>query len=142
MAKAVRGDAASIQAKWLRNIQGATQDVQAGIARVTTAPGQAAAAQAQAWQNNTINAADKWKRRVQSVSLQDWQRAATDGVQRISQGAQTKQDKVGAHLQNFIPYLQQGMAKVDAMPKGTLQQNIARMVAMAQHNANYRAPGN
>lgn len=137
----VRGSASDIQAKWLRNIQAATPDVTAGIARVQKAPGQAAAAQAQAWQNNTINAADKWKKKVSAVSLSDWQQAATDGVQRIAQGAQTKQNKVGAHLTNFLPYLQQGMDKVAAMPKGTLQQNLARMVAMAQHNANYKAPG-
>lgn len=137
----IRGDAASIQAKWLRNIQSSTPDVQAGIARVTKAPGQAAAAQAQAWQNNTINSADKWKRNVGAVSLQDWQTAATNGVQRIAQGAQAKQDKVGAHLQSFLPYLQQGVDKVNAMPRGTFQQNVARMVAMAQHNAAYKRPG-
>lgn len=137
----VRGDATSIQAKWLRNIQAATPDVTAGIQRVTKAPGQAAAAQANAWQQNTINAADKWKRNVASVSLQDWQNAATNGVQRIAQGAQAKQDKVGAHLASFLPYLQQGMDKVAAMPRGNFQQNVARMVAMAQHNANYKRPG-
>lgn len=137
----VRGTSADIQAKWLRNIQAATPDVQAGIARVDKAPGIAAAAQRQAWQNNTISAADKWERNTKAVSLQDWQAAATAGVQRIGQGAQAKQNKVGAHLDNFLPYLQQGMDKVAAMPKGNFQQNVARMIAMAQHNANYKKPG-
>lgn len=137
----IRGDAASIQAKWLRNIQAATPDVQAGIARVTQAPGMAAAKQVDAWQNNTVNARAKWQRNTAAVSLQSWQASATDGVQRIAQGAQSKQNKVGDHLQSFLPFLQQGMDKVNAMPKGSLAQNIARMVAMTQHTASYKRPG-
>lgn len=141
MARAPKGDPASIQAKWLRNIQAATPDVQAGIARVSQAPGQAAAAQRQTWQNNVLAAGDKWERNVKAVSLADWQTAATAGVQRIAQGAQTKQDKVGRHLAAYLPYLAQGMAKVDAMPKGTLEQNLARMVTMVRHSAAYKRPG-
>ena len=138
----IKGDPASIQAKWLRNIQAATPDVTAGIQRVQKAPGAAAAAQQAAWQANTLASADKWKRNVASVTLQDWQAAATAGVGRIAQGAQAKQDKVGTHLANFLPYLAQGMAKVEAMPRGSLEQNLARMVAMARHNSQYRKPVN
>lgn len=137
---AVRGDAASIQAKWLRNIQGATPDIQAGIQRVTQAPGQAAAAQAAAWQQNTIAAADKWKRNVGAVTLDSWKTAATNGVGRIAQGAQAKQDKMGDHMANFIPHLEAGQRKLAAMPRGTFEQNIARMVEMARHNASYNKP--
>ena len=137
---AVRGTPQSIQEKWLRNITQATPDVKAGIARVTQAPGQAAAAQATVWQNNTIAAADKWKTNVGSVSLSSWQQSATAGVDRIAQGAAAKQDKMGRHLASFIPHLERGMAQVNAMPSGNLEQNLARMVAMARHNASYRRP--
>lgn len=140
MARPIKGDPASIQAKWLRNIQSATPDVQAGIARVTQAPGQAAAAQRQAWQTNVVAAGDKWERNVRAVSLTDWQNAATAGVGRIAQGAQAKQDKMGKHLASYLPYLAQGMAKVDAMPRGSLEQNVARMIAMVRHSAAYKRP--
>ena len=137
----IKGDPASIQAKWLSRIQASTPEIQAGIQRVTQAPGQAAAKQGDVWQQNVVAARQKWQRNVAAVSLSDWQNAATQGVQRVAQGATAKQDKVGAHLQNFLPYLAQGMDKVNAMPRGSLEQNLARMVMMARHNANYRRPG-
>lgn len=136
----IKGSPQDIQAKWLRNIQAATPDVQAGIARVTTAPGQQAAAQKQAYINNVVAQQDKWARNVGAVSLQQWQAAATSGVARIAQGAQAKQDKVGAHLQAFLPFLQRGMDQVNAMPRGTLEQNLARMLTMVRYTAGYKRP--
>ena len=137
---AVRGTAQSIKDKWLRNIQTATPDITAGIQRVTTAPGQAAAAQSAAWQANTIAAADKWKRNTGAVSLADWQAAATAGVSRIAAGAQAKQGKMEAHLASFIPHLEAGQRMLQSMPRGSMEQNLGRMVAMARHNANYKRP--
>lgn len=137
---AVRGTPSSIKDKWLRNLQQSTADIQAGIQRVTQAPGQAAAAQAQVWQQNTINAADKWKRNTASVTLPEWQAAATAGVPRIAQGAAAKQGKMEKHLDSFIPHLEAGQRKLAAMPRGDINQNLARMVAMARHNAEYKKP--
>jgi hypothetical protein len=137
---AVRGTPQSIKDKWLRNIQSATPDITAGIQRVTQAPGQAAAAQSAAWQANTIAAADKWKRNTAGVSLADWQAAATAGVGRIASGAQAKQGKMETHLQSFLPHLEAGQRMLASMPRGSMEQNLARMVAMARHNANYKRP--
>lgn len=136
----VRGTPEEIQSKWLSRIQAATPEVQAGIQRVTKAPGAAAAAQKTAWVNNTMNAQDKWARNVGSVTVDQWKAAATAGVGRIAQGAQAKQDKVGAHLASFIPHLNQGLARIDAMPRGTLEQNLARMLEMARWNSTYKRP--
>ena len=137
----VRGTPQSIKDKWLRNIQTATPDIQAGIQRVQTAPGVAAAAQVDVWQNNTVAARDKWKRKTAAVSLPDWQASALAGVPRIAQGAQAKQGKMEAHLTNFIPHLEAGQQKLKAMPRGSFEQNLARMIEMARHNKAYRAPG-
>lgn len=139
---AIKGDAASITAKWVRNISQATPDITAGIARVTTAPGQAAAKQANVWAANTAAAQAKWTRNVQGVSLQDWQASATAGVARIASGAQQKQGKMQTHLQNFLPVLERNVAQVQQMPSGSLEANIARMVQMARLNSQYKKPAN
>lgn len=136
----VRGTPADIQAKWLRNISAATQDVTNGIARVTKAPGASAAAQKQVWAQNTMAAQDKWARNTGAVTLDAWKAAATAGVGRIAQGANAKQNKMGDHMAAFIPHLEAGLRKLDSMPRGTFEQNVARMIAMVQHNASYQRP--
>lgn len=137
----IKGDAQSITEKWTRNLSAATPDITAGIARVSTAPGVAAAKQQAVWAANTAAAQQKWAKRTAAVSLSDWQASATAGVARIAQGAQAKQGKMATHLQNFLPVLSANMDKVNTMPKGSLEANLARMVAMARLNAAYKAPG-
>jgi hypothetical protein len=138
MAMAVRGTASSAADKWKRNISAATGDVKAGIGRVTQAPGQAAAKQKNAWQQNVIAAADKWEANVSRVSLAEWQQAATAGADRIAQGANAKVGKVESFLSEFIPHLERGQAKLANMPRGSFEQNLARMVENARHNATFK----
>lgn len=138
----IKGDAQSITQKWVRNISQATPDITAGIARVTQAPGQAAAKQAAVWAANTAAAQKKWTDNVGAVSLNDWQQAATAGVARIASGAQQKQGKMEKHLTNFLPVLARNVAQVQSMPSGSLEANIARMIQMARLNSQYKKPAN
>lgn len=136
---AVRGDATSITNKWVNRLSGATADIQAGIQRVTVAPGTKAVAKKTKWQNNVVNAADKWARNTGRVSLQDWQNAAINvGVPRIAQGAQQKQGKMQAFLNDFIPHLERGQALVDAMPDDTFENRVQRAVAIMRHNRTFK----
>lgn len=135
----VRATAADATAKWVTNLSGSTERVKAGVARVTTAPGQKAAAQSQKWLQRVTASQDKWRTRVASVSLQSWQQSMTDvGIPRIAQGAQAKQDKYTAFANEFFPFLAQGVQRIDAMPSTTLEDNINRAVAMIRHNATFR----
>ncbi len=98
------GSSAEVTAKWLRNIQAAQPEMQAGVDRLTTSPGQSAAAKKQKWINALMDAAtqDKWSRNVQSVSLQQWQAAMKDyGINRVAQGAQAKQAKMQTALDSL-----------------------------------------
>lgn len=123
------------QTKWVNRLSGATSDIQAGVARVTTAPGQQAAAKADKWLANVTAAQAKWKRNVGNVSLDDWKNYMTNvGIPRIAQGAQAKQQKFGNFAQQFFPYLAQGVAKVEAMPDTTYEQRVNKAVAMMGHN--------
>lgn len=125
--------------KWVTNLSGATARVQAGVARVTEAPGRKAAAQSQKWLQRVTASQDKWARRVGSVSLQSWQQSMTDvGIPRIAQGAQAKQGKYTDFANEFFPHLERGVQKIDAMPSVTLEDNINRAIAMIRHNAGFK----
>lgn len=131
-----RLDPTSATAKWVNNLSNATSSITAGVNAVTQAPGAKAAASVQTWLARIQQSAQKWQKNVAAVSLQEWQQAMINvGIPRIAQGAQAKQSKYLAFAQKFYPYLQQGQAQVQAMPKVTLQDGINRAVAMIKHNA-------
>lgn len=135
----VRVTADQAQQKWLTRLSGAGPDITQGVNNVSVAPGQLAAAQSQKWLTNVTAAADKWKRNVGSVSLEQWRNYMLNvGVPRIAQGAQAKQAKYGAFAQQFFPHLEAGIAKVKGMPSTTLEDNINRAVVMMRHNASFK----
>jgi hypothetical protein len=135
----VRATPADATSKWVTNLSGSTERIKAGVARVTVAPGQRAAAQSQKWLQRVTASQDKWRTRVGGVSLQSWQASMTDvGIPRVAQGAQAKQAKFQAFASEFFPYLQQGVQRIDAMPSTTLEDSINRAVAMIRHNAGFK----
>lgn len=137
----VRADAQAATTKWLNNIGSATDRMKQGAMNVQVAPGQKAAASADKWLQRVQQSKAKYANNVGRVSLQEWQDAYINvGIPRVSQGAQAKKAKYTAAMADFLPYLAQGVAKIDAMPKVTLQDSIARATAMIQHNANYVRP--
>lgn len=124
--------------KWSTRLQNATPDITAGVNRVTEAPGVAAARQKQLWVSRVTQSADKWARRVSAVSLPDWQRSMIDkGVPRIAGGATAAVPKVTAFMQEFLPWVDQGVQQIANMPKGGVEQGIARAAAMIRHNAGF-----
>lgn len=129
---AVRGTPQQITEKWKQRTAGATQQVIEGVARVTEAPGAQAARQKQVWLANIQAKADKWERNVARVSLSEWQQATTAGAQRIAAGVNAKAGKMEAFLVEFIPHIENVQRRVNAMPRGSLEQNLARMVENAR----------
>lgn len=137
----VRVDATQATQKWVTNIGSATDRMKAGALSVQKAPGQAAAAAADKWLQRVQQAKQKFATNVGRVSLAEWQNAYINvGIPRVSQGAQAKQAKYQQAMADFLPYLAQGVAKIDAMPNVTLQDSINRATAMIQHNAGYKRP--
>lgn len=130
--------AQELAAKWATRTGAATQDVVAGVDRVTEAPGRKAAAQKAAWQQNVAAAADKWERRVGSVSLEDWKARTKEGANRIASGVQAKKSKVENFWTEFGPYQDQVTSSTRAMPRGSLEQNLARMLNQARKTSEFR----
>lgn len=128
-------------AKWQQRLQASSQQITDGVNGVTVAPGVSAAAQSALWLSQVQASQAKWKANVAAVSLQSWQAAMINvGIPRISQGATNNVAKVTSFFVNFLPFLDQGVAKVKAMPKGGINNSIARATAMIQWNAGYKAP--
>lgn len=135
----VRTTSQDATAKWLANISNSQDRMRSGAMRVTEAPGQKAAAAADKWLAKVTQAKAKFAARVGSVSLQDWQNAYINvGIPRISQGAQAKQQKFTAFLDQFLPYLASGLQQIDKMPSTTVEDGVARASAMIRWNAKFK----
>jgi hypothetical protein len=125
--------------KWRDRLSASTQQITDGVNSVTTAPGVRAAASKELWANRVMQAKDKWASRVASVPLADWQQSMiTVGIPRISQGAAAKVNKVQDFMQKFLPHVNQVAAQVNQMPKGSLEDGIARATAQIRGNAAFK----
>lgn len=125
--------------KWVNRLSGATAEIQAGIDRVTEAPGAKAAAKKQKWIQAVQASQDKWARNVAAVSLEQWKALFKGvGVQRIAQGAQAKQGKYTQFASEFYPYLDQGVQRVASMPDTTFEERVQKAVAMMRHNHDFK----
>lgn len=132
---------ADVAAKWAKNLSQSTPAITAGIQRVTDSPMEAAARQQDAYVNGVQDAANsgKWARGLRRVSTQQWQDAAIKkGVPRIASGAQAAIPKMQDFQTQFLPYLAAGQARVNAMPKATAQDRIARAVAMIEYTSQFK----
>lgn len=136
-----RGTPEQNAAKWAQRLSASTQQIQQGVANVTEAPGKKAAAQVQSYLNGIQAKVDKWQRNVGRVSLEEWKAATTAGAARVAQGAQAKQGKVESFQREFLPFLDQVQRRVSAMPRGTLEQNLARMVENARGISQFKRSG-
>lgn len=127
--------------KWQRKLSAAGTDIANGVQRVTEAPTAAAARNVQGYINGVNEAVQsgKWQAGLQRVTLQQWQSQMTNvGIPRIASGATAAVPKFQAFMTDFLPYEDQGVAQVRAMPNASLEDGIARANAMIRWNAGYR----
>jgi hypothetical protein len=136
MAKITPQEAAQ---KWSRNLGAASADIQRGIERVDQAPGAKAARQKGLYVQRVQQQADKWANNVANVSLGEWQKAAIEkGVPRIADGAAKAEGKMAAFMNDLLPHIDAGKARIDAMPKGSLADSKNRASAWIDHMASFR----
>ncbi len=128
-------------AKWASNLSNATNAIKLGVQGVTTNPAQKAAAAVDQWAQGVQRAVanGSFVRGLSRVSLQDWQNAMlSKGVPRIATGAVAAKQKMTDFMSQWLPFMEQGKAMLSSMPRGTLDQNIQRAVAIMQHNATFQ----
>ncbi len=130
-----RVNAVEYQEKQARRLKASTEDIKKGIMRVKVAPGKAAAAAKERMKAAIIEAIDNgtWERKVAGVSLEEWQKAFIDkGVNRIAAGIDAAKDKTIASAEKLLANVDKAVAEVDKMPKGTIDDSIARMTTYAR----------
>lgn len=125
---------------WVAGLSAKTAKIQANAQAVTTAPGQLAARNAQAYLSGVQANYEKWRRNVAAVSLQDWQTAFVQkGVPRIAPGAQAAQAKFASFMQQLLPYVERGKAQLPQ--RGSFEQNVQRATAWMQYMHGFSATG-
>lgn len=141
MATKVRATPTDGASNWQSGFGSAGAKYQRGVEAVTEAPNAKAAANIGRWIASVTSKAtqDKYVAKNQAVSLSDWKTATTQfGVANLSRGAAKGQKKYADFASKFYPYLESGLAKINAMPNVTLQDRIARATAMMTYNAAYK----
>lgn len=132
--------------KWGTNLNAASTYITQGVNNVQTAPGVAAAA-AQDRMLANLQAAitsGRWAKAVSGVSLSDWKAAmTTKAIPRIPQGVTAAQKSKTATITNLLTAVDSAASSARALPKGGIQQSIARaaafMTAMAEAKGNIKA---
>lgn len=115
--------------KWGRRLNAAGPDIQTGVQRVTTAPGQQAAQAAQLMLQNLTESVNNgtWAKQVSAVSLQDWQSAMINkALPRIAQGVTAAQKNKTGRITALLSAVDQAAQTANALPKGGIEQSIQR----------------
>lgn len=133
--------ASKVAEKWSRNLSQAGPSIVAGVQGVTESPTEKAAAAADRMVQGVQRAvADgKYQAGLRRVSLEDWKRATIDkGAARVASGAVAARPKMEQFMGEWLPYMEEGKRKLESMPRGSLEQNVQRMIAQVQHAAQFR----
>jgi hypothetical protein len=118
-------------AAWAAGLANASQKITDGVNGVTVAPGQLAARQVAVYTQNVAASAPKWAKNVAAVPLATWQQdVITKGIPRIATGAAAAQPKFSAFMGKLLPFI--ASQKSSLPPRGTFDQNLARMAAWAR----------
>jgi len=131
-------DPTTVANLWASRLTAATPEIQAGVQAVTTAPGQLAAAAADVWLQRLTASKAKFQRNVSAITLTQWQQATIQkGIPRIAEGANAAIPKMQNFMSQWLPHVESVAQTVRAMPKGTIDQGIARATAQIRGNANF-----
>lgn len=135
------GTAQDVAAHWASQMGAATPRITQGVNAVQTAPGQSAAANRQGYLAGVTANVDKWARNVAGVSLADWKQATLDkGVNRVGAGATAAAPKFATFMGALLPYVDNGRARIKAMPKVTLNDSKARANAWMDYMYAFKKP--
>lgn len=123
----------ALAARWQAKLAGATEAYKAGVQGVTVNPAQQAIAAKDLMVANFNNAMNngKFEAGLANVTLASWKAAAMDkGAANLAAGARVGAAKVEAAERVIGP--QRDAIVASLPPRGTLDQNLERAVAMAR----------
>ena len=118
--------------KWGTNLQGSATYIKNGVNAVTQAPGVSAAAAADRMLAGITASVQSgaWAKAVSAVPLSAWQAAMINkGIPRLSQGVTQAQSTKVQAITNFLTAVDNSVASIASLPKGGIENNIARSTA-------------
>ena len=130
--------------RWAARGAASGDTVTRGVNAVTDSPTEKAAQAKQRWIDGVNRAAQsgRYEQGLRRVTLQEWRDAMIKkGVPNMVNGYTNGKAKFQRFMETFLPYVREGAARVRAMPKGTIDQSIARAAEMIRHNARFRSAG-
>lgn len=133
--------ASQVADNWARGMANSGEKLKQGIMAVTVSPTAKAADAADRMLAGVQRAIQSGKTQaaLRAVSLEAWKDAAINkGANRVAGGAAAAKPKFTNFMQQFLPHLAAGMAQLDSMPRGDIEQNLARARAIALHNHNFK----
>lgn len=135
----MKTDATAAAQKWATAMGAAGPAYTAGVQRVTTAPGQAAARQQAVYIARVTERAPVWATNVAAVSLGAWQTAAVNkGATRLGSGATAAQPKFLAFMQALLSYEANGLTQLPA--RGDFGANQQRMINWSNYMHSFTKP--
>lgn len=132
--------ASEAQEKWARRLKGSIPDIEAGVDRVTEAPGKKAAAKADKMLAGITEAVrdGTWGRRVAAVTLEEWKgHMKNKGVGRIAAGVDGAAAKAEDFFAQLFAYQDSIKSELDRMPDLTLEDSISRMTKWVRDMAKF-----
>jgi hypothetical protein len=135
-------DPAATAQKWVTAAGASGQAFVDGVQRTTKDPTALAAAAAQKMLAGVQAAITSgyWQRRLQEVGAAGWKAAVQAKAANYAVGVQASQTKYQQGITAFWNYMGPTLAQIEAMPKVTLQDSIARATAWITAAAAYQKP--
>ena len=135
-----RFTAEEVTDKHAARLKASTPYIEAGVNRVTEAPGKKAAAKQEKMKTNLVAAIDngKWAKRVGAVSLEDWKaKTITKGIGRIAAGIDGARDKQVDFYNQLLPAIDNAKSKIANMSDVTVEDNINRCTTYLREMAKF-----
>jgi len=129
------------QAKHAKRLKASSEEMRAGVGKVTVAPTQLAAAKQDKMKARLIESIDsgKWKAGLMKVDLGQWKdKMLNVGLARVSAGIDAAAPKVIDFATQFLPFVEKVKAAVALKPDLTLEDNIERMSFNARELAKFK----
>jgi cell division GTPase FtsZ len=133
--------AKEFQEKHNRRLKAATDDMRAGVERVTENPMAKAAKKADKMRANIVQSIDsgKWVSGLNRVTLDDWKsKMINKGVGRVAAGIDEAAAKVESFASELLPHIDRVKSDISKLPDVTLEDNIQRMTGFIRGMAKFK----
>jgi len=130
--------------RWYENARRAVDAYREGVQAPRRNPIEAAVANADVWHARVSapETKEKWKARLSSVKFEDWLNAVLNkGAARYPNGIEFGKTKYERFAKAFHSHLEEGVRRVLAIPKRTLEDAIRRAAEMIRWNAKFTFRG-